>query len=459
MKRDAFLETVSEQMTRHGMAQPGQRILVACSGGGDSMALLLALLRLGFPVAVAHLDHGAREGSAADAEWVRAQAQALGIPCVCERRELGHRGGADERSFEMRARAERYAFLVVTARAHGCDVIATGHTRSDQAETLLMRIARGTGPAGLAGIPPVGEHGGLPVIRPLLGVAREEARAWLRGEGIAWREDPSNEGADFVRNRVRNTLLPLLCAEFNPEVEEALARLADMAREDDQLLRGLAGEAHARVVDEGQRISRAAFRALPPALRGRVLLRWLTDLGIEADFQQVRGLAHYIDTAPTGGRWSLHGGGLLYAGRDLVELVREAESPGSVTLPIPGDVGHGDYHFRASAPRPVPTLDEVKSCCGPARQYFDADVLGDAVEIRCRKPGDRMEPLGAPGSRKVSDVMMDAGIPGPRRDSLPLIVKDGQVLWIAGGPVSKAAALTPTTREAVLIEVKHEVEQ
>ncbi|MFM1919799.1 MAG: hypothetical protein RLZZ303_1433, partial [Candidatus Hydrogenedentota bacterium] len=441
-----FLEAVSKQMTRHGMAHPGQRILVACSGGGDSMALLHALLRLGYPAVVAHFDHAAREGSAADAEWVRTQAEALDLCCIGERGDLHLPGDGKGQSFEMRAREARYDFLVRSARAHECHAIATGHTRSDQAETLLMRIARGTGPAGLAGIPPVGEHGGLPVIRPLLGVARDQARAWLRSEGLPWREDPSNENADFVRNRVRNALLPMLREDFNPEVEDALARLADMARDDDQLLRALAGEAHARLVDAGQRISREAFRVLPPALRGRVLLRWLADLGIETDFQQVRGLARYIDAAPTGGRWSLHGGGLLYAGRDFVELVREVASPDSVTLPIPGQIEHGKCHIRASAPGPVPTLDELKTVCGATRQYFDADVLGDAVEIRCRRPGDRMEPLGAPGSRKVSDVMVDLGIPETVRESIPLVIKDEKVLWMVGGPVSKLAALTPTTR-------------
>lgn len=252
------------------MTAPGDRVAVAVSGGADSMALLLALVELapelGLQLAVAHLDHGLRPDSAADADFVRDRAAALGLSFQARRADLGAACG----NLEQRARRARLEFFQSLRRSGAAGVIATAHTLDDQAETVLMRILRGAGGRGLAGIwpvirtaapppnrpavpsavhparPPLGRadpvrelfpapRGGRPwLIRPALGCRRAELRAWLRARGETWREDATNQDLGRLRNRIRLRLLPALEREYNPELSSRLADLAEMARADEE---------------------------------------------------------------------------------------------------------------------------------------------------------------------------------------------------------------------------------
>lgn len=442
MNRIPFLERVQCGLERFPPAGP---VLLACSGGGDSIALLHALVRLGYPVAVAHLDHAFREDSSRDAHFVRNVARSLGVEAVVERHRVADEARELGLSFEAHARDVRYAFLARTAREMGCAVIATGHTASDQAETLLMRILRGTGPSGLAGIPRVGEHHGLPVLRPMLDISRNAVRAWLTAEGLEWREDSTNDEQIALRNRIRLDLLPLLCRKYNPEIETALCRLADTAVQEDALLRQLAREKLNALLDANGRIERQAFRALPVALQRRVVMQWL---GRDSDFMETGAMTRFIAGAPTGSRMSLHKGGMAYAGHDFVELDNRAAGDASVVaLPVPGETMAGDYTVSARMAAPPAN---VARDCGPNRQWLACRA---PLHLRTRRPGDRMHPLGAPGSRLVSDIMVDRRIPAPHRAQLPLLLCGEEVVWFPGGPVSASAALAPGATEAVLVEV------
>jgi tRNA(Ile)-lysidine synthase len=450
---DTFLDLVRDTIASDALLPPGARVLVACSGGGDSMALLHVLHRLGYAVTVAHLDHASRPESADDAAWLREQVVALGLPFESARHPVAEEASSLGVSFEAHARTVRYAFLVRTARRLECDAIATGHTGSDQAETVLLRLVRGSGPAGLGGIPPLGNHGGVPVARPLLRVSRDAVRAWLVSQDIAWREDASNDDDSILRNRIRHRLLPLLRDEFNDQIDQSLARLADICREEEAWLRPQAAEAWVACIDAQARISRERFAALPGALQRRGVVAFLQESDVETSYDQVTLLVDFIRSAPVGARHCLPGGALLYAGREWVECVNPAdEDEEEAQLPVPGSITAFGRRFLARR-IDVPPLETLASRCTPTRQCFDADALGNRVTIRLRRPGDRMKPFGAPGSRKVSDIMVDEGIPAPRRAQVPLLLSGDTIVWIAGGPVSQTVAITAQTRAAVEVEI------
>ena len=221
------LQRVAQTIERYGMFRPRQRAGVAVSGGADSVCLLEVLRELArrweLRLSVLHLDHGLRgEESREDAEFVRALASGMELPFILERAELGSAAG----NLEEAAREARLRFFREQIAAGAVDSVALGHTRSDQAETVLFRFLRGAGTAGLAGIRPVTGDG---IVRPLLDVTRAETEAFLRARGIAWREDSTNASARFARNRIRHSLLPQLAREWNPALEETLAKTADWA--------------------------------------------------------------------------------------------------------------------------------------------------------------------------------------------------------------------------------------
>ena len=222
----------------------GKRVLVAASGGADSTALALALKELGCGLVLAHVHHGIRGKAAdADARFVRALARKLGVPFVLGKFAVPAEARKRGESLEMAARRVRRGFLAAAAKRRRIRFVAVGHTADDQAETVLMRIVRGTSITGLAGIPYATAHGGVEFIRPLRDATRAQVAAYLKARGQAWREDESN-AADFAqRNRVRHEILPLLERRLNPQVRDALRRLADIAAAEDDVMSALAAQA------------------------------------------------------------------------------------------------------------------------------------------------------------------------------------------------------------------------
>ncbi|NLF30725.1 MAG: tRNA lysidine(34) synthetase TilS [Planctomycetes bacterium] len=233
---DPFVAAVAGAIDRHALLAPAAGAVVAVSGGADSVALLVALAllaaeaRRGYRLHVAHLDHAARGGSADDARYVADLAARLELPATIERIDAAAQARPGE-GFEAAARRVRYAFLDRAAADAGCEAIATAHHADDNVETVLHRIARGTGIAGLAGIPRVRTRPSLPrIIRPMLDCRRADAEAFLTARGIGWRTDPTNRQTEPTRNRIRHELLPLLRRDFNPQVDGALQRLIQTAR-------------------------------------------------------------------------------------------------------------------------------------------------------------------------------------------------------------------------------------
>lgn len=251
----------------------GSSVLVAVSGGGDSVALLQLLHRAATPrrlrLVVAHLDHALRRGSAADRRFVEAAAAQLGLACVSERRPASARRHAGD-SPAAASRRVRREFLLEAAAGNRCRLIATGHTLDDQAETVLFRLVRGCGPGALAGM---AESGPGPFVRPLLGLERADLRAWLAARRIRFREDPSNRSLRFDRNRVRILAIPLLARALNPRVARHLVEAAERLRQDAAYLDSAALAALEGALRPRRgailAIDAAALAALPSALAGR----------------------------------------------------------------------------------------------------------------------------------------------------------------------------------------------
>lgn len=287
----------------------GSSVLAAVSGGGDSVALLYLLVRMSvsrsLDITVAHLDHGTRRGSTADRRFVERLASKMSLRCISDRRSVPDLRGKKE-SPEEAARRIRRAFLLEAAGEAGASMIATGHNLDDQAETVLMRLLRGAGPAALAGIT---EQGPGPFVRPLLGIERSELRAFLERHGIAFREDPTNRSMKYDRNRVRQIVLPLVADAFNPRAGRHLVHAANLLQEDGAYLDELAKRRFRAISDEGckdgVRIDAKKLRSSRPAIARRVARIALQEGGVEPSRISSRHIMSILDLAAGGSGRSL----------------------------------------------------------------------------------------------------------------------------------------------------------
>jgi len=434
---------------RGGLA-PGARLLVAVSGGADSTALLAGLAHLaperGLGLTAAHVHHGLRGAAAdADAATVRALAERLGLDAVERRVQVGQGLG-----LEARARRARHAALQAMAREHGAARIVLAHTRDDQAETLLLRLVRGSGRGGLGAMR--ARRGRL--WRPLLDVTRADVRRFLADERLPFVVDASNADLRHARNRVRRLVLPLLAAELNPNVVAGLADLARRLADEDDLLAGLAA-ARAEALRAAGRLA-VAVAAEPPALARRIVRTWLEDgrrAGVAAvHVERVLALAASgvpgAVTIPGGSRVVLEGSELVHrAGRRATATAHQsAIAPGGAVAPA-----DADWRLTLSAVRPWGPDGQLPADARSA--VFDADVLPAALEVRSVRPGDRIHVAGI-GTRKVQDVLVDAKIPRETRASVPLLVAEGRVLWVAGVVRSSIAVVGPQTSRVVQADVE-----
>jgi tRNA(Ile)-lysidine synthase len=420
-------------------------VLVAVSGGPDSVALLLALGELGrgaWRIGVAHVNHHLRgRESDRDQRLVERLARRLGYAM-----HVAHAKPRGEANLEERARQARYRALLAIARRRGYRRIATAHTLDDQAETVLHHVVRGTGGTGLGGVQPQRADG---VIRPLLGVSRAQVMEFLGHRNVRHRVDRSNRDPRFTRNRLRARVLPLLERELNPRVKEALGRLAELSREDEDLLESVARRAGRRV-GRGGRLSCAGLAGIHPALQRRVVREWLTRVRDAANrvelghVERVRALAR---AGREGQGLSLPGGSVLRRGGNLEWSPRRARPAGYRRELMAGrEVLVAGWRVRArSLPRTVSP--------GPWRAIFDAGKLeGSRLRVRSPKPGDRIRPLGLGGSRKLQDVFVDAKVPRHERATWPILETGGVIAWVPGLVRGEVALVERTTRRLLVVE-------
>jgi tRNA(Ile)-lysidine synthase len=437
--------TVERTVRRHVMLAGGERVLVAVSGGADSVALLHLLLQLApdwrLALHVLHVDHGLRPDSAPDAGFVRALGARLGVPVDVERVRVG------PGSLEAAARTARYAALEAWADRLGATRIAVGHTADDQAETVLMRVLAGAGVRGLAAIPPVRGR----IIRPLLDVRRAALREALAAAGLGWVEDPSNQDPKFLRNRIRHELLPLLAASYEADVVPALARTARLAREAlDGPERAAAAELGRLAVAEAGALtlSRSALAALPAPVGAEVLRQAAARMGSRAPLRAWahRGLRRVLAATPPRRPFRLGGVSVEVSG-DRVRVGAGA-APALTTrgLGVPGRLALPEIG-RALQARRLPGAGYVLPRT-PERVAFDADGLPGVLTVRPRRRGDRFRAFGA-GERRLKSFLIDARVPRWERERLPLVEADGEIIWVAGLRRGARAPVTAATREIV----------
>lgn len=447
----------------------GSGILVAVSGGADSVALLLALRAVArkqrWTLSVAHLNHGIRGAAAdADAAFVRGLARRLGLRCVVEQEQvpaLAHRRGI---SLEMAAREARYAFFARTARRHKAIAVATAHTADDQAETVLLRLLRGAGPAGLAGIPVVSTHHGLRIVRPLLDVTRGEVEAYLRSRGQAWREDATNLDRSIPRNRVRHELLPWLEREFNPRVREALLRVSRLIGDDDAFLEQVA-EGLRRAHGKGlaaYELEREPLQACVPALRRRLLRRWLRDAGVPEDgldFESIERVSGFVAQGRAGRGVTLSGGWRVSRAGALLRVAQTALQPVPavrVRLRVPGETVVPELGVRIVAAVAPGIVRDRNGRPGqwPARASLDLRAWRRrALYVRTPRPGDRIPPYGLRGTQKLQDILIDTKVPRDERARIPVIECGGAIVWLPGYRIARQSAVTDPAKPALQLTI------
>jgi tRNA(Ile)-lysidine synthase len=440
-----LIATVERTVRRHAMLDAGDTVLVAVSGGADSVALLAILAALApawrLGLHVLHVDHGLRADSGRDADFVRALGARLGVPVAVERVQVG------SGSVEAAARAARYGALEAWADRLGAARIALGHTTDDQAETVLMRLLGGAGVRGLAAIPPVRGR----IVRPLIELRHQSLREALTAEGIGWLEDPSNRDPKFLRNRIRHDVLPLLAATYAADVVPALADVARHARASvDALDRAAVAELArlATVEPDALRLPRAGLAALPPAIAAELLRQAAARFGSRAPLRAWahRGLRRVLAAAPPRRPFRLGGVVVEVSGAWIRVGAQPAVVLATRTLAVPGRVELPEIG-RALEARLLPAPGYVVPRAADW-VAFDAAAMPRSLTVRARRRGDRFHAFGG-GGRRLKSFLIDAKVPRWDRSRLPLVEAGGELLWLAGLRRAATAPITPATREVL----------
>jgi len=438
---------VAIAISLHHVFEPGERVVVAVSGGPDSLALL-SILREILPavplhLTVAHFDHGWRAGSEGDRDFVASMATTWGYAFYSAR------AADDTPHTESAARIARYAFLRATAVNTGSTAIALGHTQDDQVETLLQRLLRGTGRRGLGGMRPV--RGAL--FRPLLAVTRTDVRRFLAERNLPFAIDRTNADLRHTRNRIRRLVVPFLRAEFNPRLDGALAALAGRLRDEDDFLDAVAA-ARAATFARGAALGTAIVDE-PRALARRIVRAWLerearcsvTALHVERVLQLAAGDRPGAVAVPGPAR-------VVREGDVLVRRPGRQATPATLLRAIaPGEtIVHPAGAWRISLSRPRARQTNEERPANRRHALFDAEVLAGALAVRSPRAGDRVHLLHG-GTRKLQDILVDAKVPREQRPAVPVLVADADILWVAGLARGRSAPISPATRhiiEAVL---------
>jgi tRNA(Ile)-lysidine synthase len=469
-----LLQRIEENIQNRRLLQRGQAVLAAVSGGLDSMALLHALHQLSsrhrWRLTVVHFNHRLRgRSSNADEKLVRQTAAAMGLPFVAGRANVRDFAKRTKLSVEMAARKLRHDFFARTAKERKIRVIALAHHADDQVELFFLRVLRGAGGEGLAGMKwrsPSPVDSKIMLVRPLLDATRAELRGFARENKIRFREDATNTSLDQPRNRVRNELLPLLQRRYQPAVAKTVLRLMEIVGAESDLVGETArqwlvshkfGRADLLVgLDARQRVpARLIFETLPVAVQRRVVQLQLSEAGVAADFELIESLRQSADVPVSLG--------------PQLSVLRDATGAVSLRLARPSVFKANETAVKLAGRAGEVTFDGVRVCwlfdavkkfkrpaARPACESFDADEVGGKITLRHWRPGDRFQPIGLKSPVKLQDLFTNWKIPrARRRELLVAVAESGEIFWVEGLRISENYKLTPQTRRRLAWRWRH----
>lgn len=450
-----MLARVKKTLKKYKMLTQGEKVVLGVSGGADSIAMLYALNELidyGLELIVAHLNHGIRDDEAKrDSDFVKETAKSLGLTFVYGEVDTLKFKEESTLSLEDAARTLRYKFFNQVLNKHYATKIATAHTRDDQAETVLMRLLRGSGSKGLSGIPPVSNS----IVRPLIDTSRSEVEEYLRSKKVEWVEDPTNKSMEFLRNRVRHDLLVEL-ESYNPQIKETLSRTADILRAEEEFISKealkhfgdifspnkseLIGDLkHYRNIDKSLRFSllRLAIEKITGSLKNISSIHI-----VSAD--------DFLLSDAASGEVELPQGTVMVKGYDifLVTKKSELEREFSYTIQTAGKWSFPEFEVELSILK-TDTLDENDESVA----YFDLETVKFPLQVRNFNPGDRFSPLGMTTSKKLQDYFTDIKLPQFLRSRVPIFICSGEIMWLGGIRLDNRFKITDKNKEVLMMKL------
>ena len=478
-----WLQHIESSIQTHRLLKRGGGVLAAVSGGLDSMVLLHLLRELSsrhrWPLTVAHFNHRLRgRSSDADENLVRQTAAVLNLSCVVGRADVKQFARTSKLSIEMAARKLRHEFLARAAKARRLRTVALAHHSDDQVELFFLRLLRGAGGAGLAGMKwssPSPVDSKIRLIRPLLDVSKDELLGFARENQIRFREDASNGSADFLRNRLRHELLPLLRKNYQPALNKIVLRLMEITGAEAEFVGAAAERFCRRRGDQSQirignrkpeeksetpcvhppqycyggRVVSCGYNQLPLAVQRKVLQQQLVALGVPADFELVEQLRRAVDVPVSVGPG-------FFVLRDVAGRVGLHTAPsasfnaGEAVVPLAGRAGGALFDGVRLDWRFITGPGFVRPRHQTARECFDADRVGDKITLRHWRPGDRFQPIGLKSPMKLQDFFTNLKIPRARRRALVVAVAaGGEIFWVEGLRISENFKLTPQTKRCL----------
>lgn len=473
------IRALADAITEDGLFEKNATVVVGVSGGPDSMALLHALCALNEDVDyelrlhVAHVNHMLRGFEAEkDAAFVEAAADSLNLPCTVYACDVASIAKEKSQSIEEAAREERYHFLERVCLQIGAQQAAVGHHADDHAETILFRILRGTGLRGLAGIPthrPISPMSDALVVRPLLRFTRAQIIQFLSQRGIPFREDRTNASTEPMRNRIRHLILPKLEEEVNPQVRDALIRLGEQARWVEEYLNETAQRTLETLVisrsDQALTLNVSSLARKNRIIQTELLWRSVASFDIgqqDLSFTHIKAVLELINDPASGKQVSLPGGMTVSKLYDRLifsmptDQPRESIAP-DVVLHVPG-MTHlpvrgmevlcefGDFDLKE--------LDAWRKEEHVIEQIIDFDKVHLPLIVRARRPGDRFWPLGAPGSKKLSEFLIDAKVTPDDRDRVAVVCDQLGPVWIVGHRIDERVKLTRQSKRVLSIKAR-----
>ena len=445
-----ILHRVEAYIQRERLLTPGDGVVVALSGGPDSVTLFDLLHRLkakwDLTLYIAHLNHQLRPNAESDAAFVKQIAR--NDPVYIGKEDVLQRAKNKKQSIEEAARDARRAFLDTVKQKTGANKIALGHTKSDQAETVLLRLVRGAGLTGLGGMRPISE---ACWIRPLLSFSRSEIEFYVRTRNLQVLRDETNSDPKFLRNRIRTDLIPHLQKAYNPQIEDLLSRLATLLQNDDAHLENIAEQAlsEALLYRDNRKfiLDVKRFFGYHISLRRRLIRKVLFALQASAEAARFQAVERILETASTPGRSvQITPEISAYRTHDTLIITQPARAYCFLVEPgVPLDI-NGTFSIdilnRVNRERLENTAEHTV--------FFDLDQLPNrALYLRSPRPGDWFYPFGMQGKKKVSRLLGDSKIPRPLRGEIPLLVSGATILWVAGLRRSQIAPITPATRRVL----------